>query len=581
MALARMRCLPGPEAAKEDRTALLLIQRLMLGFEIGPDWRGDDALDRLHDWFQNEAPGPITSAALLEEAYSDGGRKPRAGADLTEPRFKAESDNWCKAKDKFNGLVSSVQLSAGDNAEDTGLVESLSERGVAGLSVEEIGALLEAKRRLAASAEGSTRAKKLGLFEPVDLGTPTEPADSSKQIAIPEPAIVSAAVLEPAENSMMAILRQMQEDNRLMREDISGLKGEERVQFDDQCDQRMEEGPASEEAGLQQRLLAAVMTGGASKSVCKMGASAIERAADDKIDRLHKTLTRDKIDVPQGEHEMQFNFTLEEYCGLEVRLVRLDALASVGGLSAEMANNMRAKEEAVHHDIQGLRRKRDVLWDVVKLKRRGDSEVATEMYRLFLEEERGYLLNPDVERLRKKAKLEVKQSEGLRTVKTMESMMRCQQQGLEQQKQVAARLERFTGAGHDHSGGNRSGGSNRFGGGAEDLPRQRDRRMRVTDNQTSFQMKYVSGAVYGIDADVQAPEPAMFPVKRADYHMDAPGGGIHYDKRPTKFNCGFCNAVGHQASECPPREWHKGGVKFVNFRWLFKEGKCDGKGQPL
>jgi len=106
-----------------------------------------------------------------------------------------------------------------------------------------------------------------------------------------------------------------------------------------------------------------------------------------------------------------------------------------------MANNMRAKEEAVHHDIQGLRRKRDVLWDVVKLKRRGDSEVATEMYRLFLEEERGYLLNPDVERLRKKAKLEVKQSEGLRTVKPMESMMRCQRQGLEQQRQVAARLQ--------------------------------------------------------------------------------------------------------------------------------------------
>ena len=80
---------------------------------------------------------------------------------------------------------------------------------------------------------------------------------------------------------------------------------------------------------LQKRLLTAVMTGGASKSTCKIGASAIERTVEDKIDRLHKTLTRDKIEAPQGEHEMQFNFTLEEYCGLEVRLARLDALASV------------------------------------------------------------------------------------------------------------------------------------------------------------------------------------------------------------------------------------------------------------
>ena len=208
MALARMRCLPGPEAAKEDRTALLLIQRLMLGFEIGPDWRGDDALERLHDWFQNEAPGPITSTALFEEAYSDGGRKPRAGADLTELRFKAESDNWCKAKDKFNGLVSSVQLSAGDNAEDTGLVESLSERGVADLSVAELGALLEAKQRLAA-VDASVRGKKLGLFEPVELGAPEETSKELAVVALKDVALEPS----PSENSMLAILKQMQGDN--------------------------------------------------------------------------------------------------------------------------------------------------------------------------------------------------------------------------------------------------------------------------------------------------------------------------------------------------------------------------------
>ena len=446
MALARMRCLPGPEAAKENRTALLLVQRLMLGFEIGPAWRGDDGLDRLHDWFRNEAPGPITSTALLEDAYSSDGRKPRAGADLTEPRFKGESDNWCKAGDGFNALVSSVQLSTGDNADDTVLVESLSTRGIADLSLEELGALLEARQRLAV-ADGSVRGKKLGLFEPVDLGAADE---ISKELVVIAPKDASAS-----DNSMVAMLKQMRDKNRQMRDDIAALESIDRVPIEelDRHTALMDKQPTSEEAGLQKRLMTAVMTGGASKFACKMGASAIERAVDDKIDRLHKTLTSDKIDAPRGEHEMQFNFTLEEYCGLEVRLARLDALASVGRLSAERASNMRAKEEAVHLDIQGLRRKRDVLWDVVKLRRRGDTEVATEMYRLFLEEERGYLLNPDVERLRKKAKLEVKQSEGLRTVKTMENMMRCQQQGLEQQQQVADSLERFA-----QDGGGRSGG---------------------------------------------------------------------------------------------------------------------------
>ena len=267
-----------------------------------------------------------------------------------------------------------------------------------------------------------------------------------------------------------------------MRGDIAALKSGDRAHIEARHDGLVDEEPYLESCEgstvlLQKRLLTAVMTGGASKSACKMRASAIERAVDDKVDRLHNTLMRDKIEAPQGEHEMQFNFTLEEYCGLEVRLARLDALASVGGLSAERANIMRAKEEAVHHDIQGLRRKRDVLWDVVKLKRRGDVEVATEMYRFFLEEERGYLLNPDVERLRKKAKLEVKQSEGLRTVKTMEDMMRCQQQGLEQQRQVAAKLERFAG----------SGGDNRFGGGSADAlsERQKDGRMRGIDDLNS------------------------------------------------------------------------------------------------
>ena len=44
LGLARMRCIPIAEVDKEERQALLLIQRMLQGFEIGPDWRGDDAV---------------------------------------------------------------------------------------------------------------------------------------------------------------------------------------------------------------------------------------------------------------------------------------------------------------------------------------------------------------------------------------------------------------------------------------------------------------------------------------------------------------------------------------------------------
>ena len=224
-------------------------------------------MDRLHDWFLNEAPGPTTPTALFEEAISAGGRKPRTVADLNAPRFKAESDNWCKAGDAFSGLVSSVQLSTSSNTEDEVLVESLSRRGVADLSLEELGALLEAKQRLAVS-DGSARGKEWGLFEPAaDLGPPSdggvaEPAErTAKETAEPAGA--------PVENSMLTILKQMQGDNTQMREDMAALKSGDRAAREDQHDGLVDDAkPTSEEAGLQKRLLTTVMTGGTSKSVC-------------------------------------------------------------------------------------------------------------------------------------------------------------------------------------------------------------------------------------------------------------------------------------------------------------------------
>ena len=60
-------------------------------------------------------------------------------------------------------------------------------------------------------------------------------------------------------------------------------------------------------------------------------------------------------------------------------------------------------------------------------------------------------------------------------------------------------------------------------------------------------------------------------------NMDAPGTKGLVNNGRCKFACGFCEKVtGHQGSEC----WDEGGKRRVNFRWLFENGKCDGRGQP-
>jgi hypothetical protein len=101
----------------------------------------------------------------------------------------------------------------------------------------------------------------------------------------------------------------------------------------------------------------------------------------------------------------------------------------------------------------------------------------------------------------------------------------------------------------------------------------------VSPGQALFTMKWVSGTTFGVDAAWDVPAPRMFP-RGDDFAMDAPGKGLVNGGR-CKFACGFCKKVtGHQASECPAKQWDEGGKRKVNFRWLFDNGKCDGKGQP-
>ena len=93
-------------------------------------------------------------------------------------------------------------------------------------------------------------------------------------------------------------------------------------------------------------------------------------------------------------------------------------------------------------------------------------------------------------------------------------------------------------------------------------------------------INWVDGAAtYGAGAAGKlTPPPGMFPWRKPDLFMESPNSGIA-SLPGRQIECAFCKKQGHQFSECPAQEWQAGGKSYVNFRWLYKKGLCDGKGQ--
>ena len=86
MALARMKGLPAWEAEAEERWQVLAMQRLKLGFPLGDEWRGEEALERLREWFRTSAPAPLKA----HEWRVDGGRPVREGGALSGADYAPE-----------------------------------------------------------------------------------------------------------------------------------------------------------------------------------------------------------------------------------------------------------------------------------------------------------------------------------------------------------------------------------------------------------------------------------------------------------------------------------------------------------
>jgi hypothetical protein len=602
MALARMKDLPVWQAETEGRWQVLAMQRVKLGFPLGEEWRGD--LDKLQEWFRTSAPAPLKA----QEWRVEGGRPVREGGALDWPDY-GPKEALCYANDGFDQMVSLVSLvDAGARAEDDKLVGSFSERSIGDLSATELLNLLEAKKRLASSAAAAGR--KLGLFDSVDAEMASDDPEKPPEIAKPTET--------PPEKSLVDLFLLMQKrmnkmDERMeaykLRESVEperrmgrgggvrkvdrgggaskGFEGRFRVESeDDEDDEEKDEEPALDAASLsvKGRLMAAVMTG--SVGVAKGSKTLEERQMEDRVDRLHRELVRNKVSGPKNDFETQLNYTMEEYCGLEVRLVRLETLCHLGDLSNEEVRALKSKEEGIHSDIVALRRKRDVLQSCAVLKDSGDCETADEMYRLYLEEERGYLLNPEVEKLKKKARKQLKQEEGLRTLRHMSAQQKTQDDLVSMQREQMAMQQKWASSmSMQASGGSGRGrrvASEEEGDGGSKRRREDNRRTEeITNNQSRFKMRWVSGDVYGLDSAIEAPAPNMFS-KREDLAMDAPGTKGLVNNGNTRFPCAFCEKnLGHQMTECPAKQWDVGGKRRVNFRWLFENGKCNGRGQPI
>lgn len=102
----------------------------------------------------------------------------------------------------------------------------------------------------------------------------------------------------------------------------------------------------------------------------------------------------------------------------------------------------------------------------------------------------------------------------------------------------------------------------------------------MSSSQAKHTVRWVDGTVYHASlAGVQAPDPSCFPMA-PKFRLDAANDGVWNDPAACSIVCSGCNNVGHQFSECPPRDVQKQGQRYVNFRWLYEKKHCTAAGKP-
>ena len=266
-----------------------------------------------------------------------------------------------------------------------------------------------------------------------------------------------------------------------------------------------------------------------------------------------------KVEKPASDYEWQYNTVIDEHTAQVIRLRRIEALSTMP-LDEEEQRVLLARQAVAQQDCEVLRKKREILSVVLKQHNAGRPDLAEGMMRLFREEARGYARDPDAERLLKKAKQESKEDESVRLLKALESRNSA--------------LESLVASSHA------SGSSVRNQSAVAAQVPGKPARPGASPAQRVHSVRWVDGSVFNASlAGVMTPDPGMFPMGPR-FKMDAANGGIVNSAATCSLVCSGCSGVGHQFSECPPRDEQRSGKRYVNFRWLYEKKFCGPDGKP-
>jgi hypothetical protein len=299
----------------------------------------------------------------------------------------------------------------------------------------------------------------------------------------------------------------------------------------------------------------------------------------EREDEIRMASRHQKVQFPTSANDFRFNTVLDEITGIKVRLERIQAMQELPGGSPRDQQLLQVKEQAFRVDLEGLRMKRDLCVRVKEQHDLGNEELAEQLYKEYLHEEQGLQRNPDVERLLKKAKLEVKESQQM---KFSAAMTQAQSMwgdiGASLQAQTKSLQQLAQGSGSISTGSPaKPGRVVKQGGPAAGGPAAGADGM--SQFQRTFKMHWVDAEVYHESLKGKlAPHPRAFP-SGDRWAMDAAGTKGLVTPAGSKVPCAFCSTVGHQHSECPAREEQKNGKTYVNFRWLYEAGMCTARGQ--
>jgi hypothetical protein len=266
------------------------------------------------------------------------------------------------------------------------------------------------------------------------------------------------------------------------------------------------------------------------------------------------------------EYEVKFNQFLEEQTAILVKLERATAWDSIstGASYQEIAEAAAEKRAAMTRYAEV-----SATMEVLRLCVSNVDTVAQKAYTEHVEKGLGKHTSEYAKRLFKKAKLEVKEDEALKTSQAAQLMV----QGLGQMNQALSSLPNALSSlssSWSASAGNGNSPGRDKGKGKGDRGGRRD--------PTSDAIRLVDGAVYNAAlAGKMAPHPSSFP-RDPKLRFDADNAGI--TNLFLSKTCNSCHKTGHISSECPANKWIKDGKDTVNHRWLWENGYCQANGTP-